>query len=372
MDLLAVNTLASKVLWAAFLLSVLFGAIARRTSFCAMGAVGDIVMMGDWTRMRIWLMAMGVAIVGFQALAFTGLIDPTKTLYSSSHLIWLSAVTGGLLFGFGMVLASGCGGKTLVRIGGGNLGSVFVFAVMGLAAFATLKGITAVLRVASIDRVSLDFAGSADLPNLLAGATGLSTPVAGIGLALVIGLGLIAWAASANGFCQFDNLLAGFGIGGVIVATWWVSASLGYVDEHPDTLQQTFLATSSGKAEALSFVSPLAYTLEWLLFFSDKSRVLSIATVSVAGVVAGSAAYALLTRTFRFEGFRDTEDTANHLVGAVMMGVGGICAMGCTVGQGLSGISTLSLTSVVAVVSIIAGSVLALKFQVWRDGLKAW
>ena len=362
----ALNALTTQVLWAAFFLSVLFGAIAQRTHFCTMGAVSDIVTMGDWTRMRMWLMAIGVAMIGFYALAAAGQIDPAKTLYASSRFIWLSALTGGFLFGFGMVLASGCGSKTLVRIGGGNLKSVVVFLVMGIAGFATLKGITAVVRVATVDRVTLDFAGNATLPYLLGQAVGLSPLEAGLVLALLVGLGLIVWALLGRDFVRFDNLLAGLGIGTVIVLMWWVSGHLGYVAEHPETLQEAFLATNSGRAEALSFVSPVAYTLDWVMFFSDKAKLLTIGIVSVVGVVAGSALYAVPTRNFRWEGFRDAKDTANHLAGGALMGVGGVVAMGCTVGQGLSGVSTLSLTSIVALAAIIAGCVAALKYQLWQ------
>ena len=366
MDITQITALTTQVLWAAFIASMLFGAIAQRTHFCTMGAVSDIVNMGDWTRMRMWGMAVGVAMIGFYAMAALGLIDPAKTLYASSRFIWLSALVGGLMFGFGMVLASGCGSKTLVRIGGGNLKSVVVFVVMGVAAFATLKGVTAVLRVASVDRVAVNFESNAALPNWLASAAGLSVSTAGLALALVVGLALIGWAVAGRDFLTGDNLLAGLGLGAVITAMWWVSGHLGYVAEHPETLQEAFVATNSSRMEALSFVSPVAYTIDWLMFFSDKAKVLTIGIASVFGVVAGSAVYALASRTFRWEGFRDAEDTANHLGGAVLMGVGGVCALGCTVGQGLSGIATLSATSVVAVAAIIAGAVVALKYQVWR------
>ena len=366
MDISTLKTLTTQVLWAAFFASVLFGVIAQRTHFCTMGAVSDIVNMSDWTRMRMWGMAVGVAMIGFYILASSGLIDPAKTLYASNRFIWLSALTGGLLFGFGMVLASGCGSKTLVRIGGGNLKSVVVFVVMGVAAFATLKGMTAVLRVATVDRIAIDFASNAALPNWLGSALGMSSISAGLILALVLGLGLIIWALLGRDFVRFDNLLAGFGLGALIAAMWWISGHLGYVAEHPETLQEAFLATNSGRAEALSFVSPVAYTIDWVMFFSDKAKVLTIGIVSVFGVVVGSAVYAVASRSFRWEGFRDAEDTANHLVGAVLMGVGGVAAMGCTVGQGLSGLSTLSATSFVAVAAIVAGALVALKYQVWR------
>lgn len=368
MDISQLSTLTAQVLWAAFVLAALFGAIAQRTHFCTMGAVSDIVNMGDWTRMRMWGMAIGVAMIGFHGMAAAGLIDPSKTLYASNRFIWLSALVGGLMFGFGMVLASGCGSKTLVRIGGGNLKSLVVFVVMAVAAFATLKGITAVVRVATVDRVAIDFSGNAALPNWAAGLAGVTPALAGLVLALVLGGGLIAWALAGADFRRFDNLLAGFGIGAVIVGMWWVSGHLAYVAEHPETLEETFLATNSGRMEALSFVSPVAYTIDWVMFFSDKSKLLTIGIVSVFGVVAGSAAYSLLSRSFRWEGFRDAEDTGNHLVGAVLMGVGGVTAMGCTIGQGLSGISTLSATSIVAVAAILAGCVAGVRYQVWRLG----
>ncbi len=361
-----VSWLNTQVLWAAFFLSVVFGAVAQRTHFCTMGAVSDVVNMGDWTRMRQWGLAIGVAMIGFAALAYGGLIDPTKTLYSSNRWLWLSAGVGGALFGFGMVLASGCGSKTLVRVGGGSLKSLIVFIVMGVTAFATLKGITAVLRVGTVDKVAVDLAAGVSLPQWVAAALGVKPLLAGLMLGVFLGGSLVLWSLMRADFRKFDNLLAGLGIGAVIVAMWWVSGSLGYVSEHPETLQEAFLATNSGRSESLSFVAPLAYSLDWLMFFSDKSKVLTLGIVSVAGVIAGSAAYAIAARTFRWEGFGGVEDVANHLMGAVLMGVGGVTAMGCTVGQGLSGISTLSATSFVAVAAIITGAVASLKYQVWR------
>ncbi|MGC3985668.1 MAG: YeeE/YedE family protein [Pseudorhodoferax sp.] len=358
--------LTHQVLWATLALSMVFGAIAQRTHFCTMGAVSDAVHMGDWTRMRQWALAAGVATLGFGALVFLGQIDPSRTLYASHRWLWLSALAGGGMFGFGMVLASGCGSKTLVRIGGGSLKAVVVFVVMAVAAFATLRGITAVLRVGSVDRVAWQLDTQAALPQLLAPAAGWSMPAASLALGLLVGGALVLWALVGEGFVRAENLLAGLGIGAVLVAMWWVSGHLGHVPEHPETLEEAYLATNSGRMEALSFVAPVAYTLDWLLFFSDTRKTLTLGIVSVVGVVAGSLAVALASRSFRWEGFGGIEDLANHLLGAVLMGVGGITAMGCTIGQGLSGLSTLSLTSFVAVAAILAGAVLALRYQSWR------
>ncbi|AKJ28257.1 YeeE/YedE family protein [Caldimonas brevitalea] len=360
------SSIAAQVLWAAFFLSAAFGAIAQRTHFCTMGAVADIVNIGDWSRMRMWVLAIGVAVVGFNAMVGLGWVDASKTLYGGPRVLWASALVGGFLFGVGMVLGSGCGSKTLIRVGGGNLKSLVVFLVLGLAAYATLRGITAVARVNSVDRLSLTLAGSQDLPSLISAATGWSRAALAWGLGLLVGGGCIAWALARPEGRTANNLAGGIGVGAVIVGVWWVSGRLGYVAEDPNTLQEAFVATNSQRMESLSFVAPVSYTIDWLIFFSDKSRVLTLGIVSVLGVVVGSAAASLADRSFRWEGFRDAQDTANHLVGGALMGIGGVTALGCTIGQGLSGVSTLGLTSFIALAAIIAGAVAGLKYQVWR------
>ena len=360
------KALSTQVLWAAFGLSMLFGAIAQRTHFCTMGAVADIVNIGDWTRMRMWVMAMGVAMIGFNLMVAAGWIDASKSIYAGPRFIWLSALVGGLMFGFGMVLASGCGSKTLVRMGAGNLKSLVVFLMLGLAAFATLKGITAVLRVTTVDTVFVNTPAGQDLPSLLALASGVPKTMLALGLGLALGGALLAWGLASAASRSADALLAGLGLGALVAAMWWVSGQLGHVAEDPNTLTDAFVATNSQRMESLTFVAPIAYVLDWLILFSDKSKLLTVGIVSAVGVTAGSAVYALLTRTFRWEGFRGAADMADHLVGAVLMGVGGVTALGCTIGQGLTGLSTLSLTSFVATASIIAGAVLALRVQMWR------
>ena len=265
----------------------------------------------------------------------------------------------------GMVLASGCGSKTLIRTGNGSLKGLVVFIMIGLAAYMTLRGIVAPLRAEIIDQtLRFELPGGQDLPRLIGGeAPGTALRM---GLALLIGGSLVAFAFAGKDFRRPDPIIAGVGIGLAVTALWWVSGSLGYVSEHPQTLQDAYLATNSGQAESFTFVAPLAYTLELLLFWTDSSRFVSVGIAAVLGTVTGSAAYALATRSFRLEGFGGTEDTANHLVGGVLMGIGGVTAVGCTIGQGLTGISTLAVGSVVALLSIIVGAVAGLHYQIWR------
>jgi uncharacterized protein len=354
------------ILWLAFAIGFGFGVVAQKSHFCTMGAVADIVNMGDWCRMRMWLLAIGIAILGAAALHASGQIDLDKSIYRTPNFTWLSSIVGGLLFGAGMVLASGCGGKTLLRIGGGSLKSLVVLVVLALVADMSLRGVLGVFRVNVLDSVVIHLDGGQDIPAFLRAAglaPGLAFSVAVLGL----GGGLCAFSLLRRDFWSFDYLLGGIGVGLAVVAAWYVSGHLGYLAEDPETLQEAFIATNSGRMEALTFVGPPAYLLDLLLLWSDSSRKLSFGMASVLGVVAGSAAWSLLTRRFRWEGFAGLEDTANHLIGAALMGFGGVTAMGCTIGQGISGFSTLALGSVVTFLAIVAGAAAMLKFQYWRQ-----
>ncbi|HVE88355.1 MAG TPA: YeeE/YedE family protein [Burkholderiaceae bacterium] len=357
--------IATATVAAVFALAFAFGAIVARTNFCTMGSVADIVSFGDWTRMRQWLLAIAVAILGTNLLAAAGVIDTADSFYTSPRFMPLAYLIGGLMFGFGMVLTGGCGSKSLVRAGGGSLKSLVVLVVLGIVAYISLRGLLAVFRVGVIEPVGVRLDTPQDLPSLLAGAA-MTKAALQVGLALLISAGLLVAVFRDRSFRTFDNLLAGVGIGTIIVGAWAISGTIGHVEEHPNTLQEAFLRTNSGRMESLSFVAPVAYTIDYLMFFSDTSKVVTIGIAAVVGMISGSAAYALIARQFRWEGFRDTEDTANHLVGAALMGFGGVTALGCTVGQGLSGVSTLALGSFIALAAIVSGAVLALKYQAWR------
>ena len=356
--------LAPYVAGGAFALAFVFGAVGNRTQFCAMGAVSDWVNMGDLNRMRMWLLAIAVALLGSSALALGGVVDFSKSIYSGPNFIWLSHLVGGLLFGVGMTLGSGCGSKTLIRIGAGNLKSVVVYVFLGIAAYMTLRGLFGAFRVGVLDKASVTFATGQDLPALL----GVNRAIP----AALIGGGLIAFAYASREFrSNVDYTLGGVVTGLVVVGGWVVSGVIGHVLEHPETLQEAFIATNSGRMESFSFVSPMAYTLEYLMLWTDTTKIVTYGIASALGVIAGSAAYALATRTFRWEGFRGAEDTANHIVGGILMGFGGITALGCTIGQAISGVSTLALGSFLTFGAIVAGSALTMKYQYWRAGRMA-
>ena len=376
--------LATQVLWCTFLLMGVLGFVAQRTHFCTMGAIVDVLSFGAWRRACQVILAMAVSLLGFTCLVGMGAIEPAQTLYATAKWFWLSDALGGLLFGMGMVLASGCGNKTLVRMGTGNLKSWVVFLVMGVAAWATLKGITAVFRVRVLETFFVALPGSGSLAEFLWGSHALlHGSVAGIQLH-ALGWVLLGWALSVLmiGACvgllqksesqplgaraTWQLLWPGALVGMVVTLAWCLSGVVGHVLENPLTLEEVFLASQSGKVEAVTFVSPMAYVLDWLIFYSDESKVLGYAAVSALGVVSGAFVSALLSRSLRWEGFGSTEDLGPHLMGALLMGVGGVVAMGCTFGQGMSGFSTLSINALEVVLFIVLGAVIAFRYQAWR------
>lgn len=366
MDVVDISSLSKTVLWATFAITFALGMVMQKTGFCSMGAITDVFIIASWKRLRQWFLAIGVAIIGFTLLAYWGQIDPLKSIYTGNKFLWLSTIVGSILFGLGMVLASGCGSKTLVRIGGGNLKSVIVFMVLGLTAYMTMRGFLGVLRINTLDTVFIAFATPQDLPSLLSNALEIERARMHLVLGLLIGCAFIFFALADKAFRTGENLFAGIAVGLAITAIWWVSGNLAHLAEDPNTLEEVFLVTNSGRMESLSFVAPYAYSLDWLMLYSDTSKVLTIGIVAVAGMILGSAAVALFTKTFRWESFRNPEDTANHIIGGALMGFGGVTALGCTVGQGLSGISTLALSSFLALFGFIFGGYLGVRYLQMR------
>jgi uncharacterized membrane protein YedE/YeeE len=361
-----ISSLGSQALLITLLITTVLGAIMQKTSFCTLGAVSDGILMEDWSRMRQWCLAIGVAILGVALMSHLGWIDVNKSFYTGNRVLYLSTVIGSTLFGIGMVLASGCGSKTLVRIGGGNLKSIVVFIVLGLVAYMTMRGFLGILKANSIDKVSLSLSTNQDLPSILSASSGIAKESLRSILALIIGGVFIGFALLKKSFWSSENLLAGIGVGVAITAIWWVSGRYAHLTEDPNTLQEAFLVTNSGRMESLSFVAPYAFALDWMMFTSDKSKVLTIGIVAVIGMILGSAISSILSKNFRWESFRGVEDTANHLVGAALMGFGGVTAVGCTIGQGLSGLSTLALNSFIAFPGFILGAYIGLQYLQWR------
>lgn len=361
---------ATLVVGGGFMIAFVFGLMASRANFCTMGALSDIVNMGHWGRMRMWLLAMAVAIVGTSWLSYAGLVDLSKSVPQRPLLAWLSLALGGLIFGVGMTLAGGCANKNLIRLGGGSVRSLVVLVFTGIASYMTLKGLFGQWRAGFLDPVSINLGerGWADqgLGTALARTTGMDAKTALLAVAASCVAGLLIFVFKDKRFrANATQIVGGLVLGALVVAGWYVTGHLGY-GENPETLETVFFATNTRTLESLSFVAPLAFSLELLMLWTDASLHVTFGIASVLGVIAGSAAYALASKSFRWEGFASMDDLRNQLVGAMLMGFGGVTALGCTIGQGLSGLSTLAIGSFIAVAGIMAGSVATLKYLLWK------
>ncbi|MBU1666670.1 MAG: YeeE/YedE family protein [Gammaproteobacteria bacterium] len=352
------QNLAQMVAWMGFILAFIFGYVANKTSFCTMGAVSDVVNMSEWGRMRAWLFAIAIAILGTNLLVYFGYLDLGQTYYTRGTVYWMGALVGGLTFGVGMTLAGGCGQRTLVRLGGGNLKSVVVFLFLGYAALVTMNGILRVVvdKVLRIDVFTVRFDGLQTLPSLL----GMADKTATLILALAVSAAILVYVFINKEFREnHDNLLAGLVVGLVVVAGWYVTGHIGYAEN--EFMEKTYLGTDSKLAESMTFVGPLAYTMDLWAYWRDKSVTFGIA--SVFGVVIGSFIYSVFNRTFRWEYFNSPQDMFRHIVGAVLMGFGGVTAAGCTIGQAVTGVSTLALSSFIVFFGIVAGAAVTMKVQ---------
>ncbi len=355
------------VVWGGFVLAFIFGAVANKTNFCTMGAISDVVNMEHWGRMRMWLLTIAVAVIGANLLYYFGLIDLSKSVYQRPVLPWLSLLLGGTLFGVGMTIAAGCTNKNLVRVGGGSLRSVVVLAFLAISAYMTLKGLFGQWRASFLDPVAIDLSqwglSAQGLPAILAKLTGLPDKTALLITLAVVGLGLLAFVFKDKRFrSNLSHVLGAVVLGLLVVAAWYLTGHLGH-GEDPETMEIVYFATNTRTLESMSFVAPVAYNLEMLMMWTDKSLRMTFGIVSAIGVVLGSFAYAISTGQFRWEGFASMEDLRTQLVGAVLMGFGGVTAIGCTIGQGLSGISTLAIGSFLALTGIIGGAVVTMKWQ---------
>lgn len=347
------------VAWSGFFLALIFGFVANKTSFCTMGAVSDIVNMGDWGRMRAWLLGIGLAVLGTGLLANQGYVDLGQSFYTRGTVNWLAALVGGLTFGVGMTLAGGCGQRTLVRLGGGNLKSIVVFMFMGYTALVTMNGILRVFvdTVLRADAVTLHLDGLQTLPSMM----GMGDKISQLAVSVVLALVILAFVFANKEFRENrDNLLAGVVVGGIVVAGWYATGYLGFGEDH-ETMELVYMGTDSRGPESMTFVGPLAYTMDLWAYWRDKRITFGVA--SVFGVVIGSFLYSLLSRSFRWEYFNSPQDMFRHILGAILMGFGGIAAMGCTIGQAITGVSTLAISSFIVFFGIVAGSAITMKVQ---------
>lgn len=327
------------VVWSGLVIGLAFGATAQATGFCLMRGLANAWTRGDTLKLRAFALAMAVALLGSQALVLVDVLSLSGALYLPPTASWLALPLGGALFGYGMVLANGCGARSLVLLGSGNLRSFVVLVCLGLAAAMTLSGLLAPLRVWLEGATSLTLTAR-DLPGLLGLPAWLP--------ALALGGALAAWALASRAFRQSPReWLSGLIIGALVPAGWFATGVLGFDDFEP-----VRLAT-------LTFIAPIGDSLQYAML-ATGSR-LGFGVSVVAGVVIGSLVMALVRRDLRWQGFTGPGQMGRSMAGGALMGVGGVMALGCSIGQGLSGFSTLALPTFAALAGILAGARLGIK-----------
>ncbi len=364
-------TIHHQILLFAFLGAVVIGAVANKTNFCTMGAVSDWVNMGDTGRMRSWLLAIAVALVGVLILEAAGILTlgtDTFPPYRTASFAWLRYALGGVMFGIGMTLASGCGNKTLIRVGGGNLKSVVVLAIAMFFAYLMLWTDffnTVFLSWMSPTIVNLGAYDmqSQELSAVLGGLFGVAdTSQLHLIVGGVVAAALLFFIFKSRDFrTSFDNILGGAIIGLAVIGGWYITGGpMGQAwKEYADFAAEV---PSRVETQSYTFISPMGDTARYLTDSMSFSLV-NFGVMALVGVILGSFLYAIISRSFRFEWFASVRDFLAHATGAVLMGVGGVLSMGCTIGQGVTGVSTLALGSILTFGAIVFGSALTMKIQ---------
>ena len=327
------------------LIGFVFGAVVYRTNYCAMGSLSDIHNFNDYRRFRAWILAAATALLGTQLLHGGGVVALERSMYLAPAFNWFGYIAGGFIFGIGMVFAGGCPSRNLARAGGGDLRSLLTLIVLGVVAYMTIAGLIAPVRatVESATAFSLGASGQG-VGNLLGTLTGISRGSVSLVLAVLI-------SAAALVFCFIDDrfrnspvhVVSGIAVGLTVVAGWAVTG-LAYDD----------MATRPVPPISLTYIRPMGDTLQWLALFTATPAP-GFGVASVFGALLGAFAAAMRMGRFRLSTFSDADDTVRNLMGAAMMGVGGVMALGCTVGQAITGVSTLALGSFVTFGAIVAG-----------------
>jgi hypothetical protein len=351
-----VSNLPNIVILAAFLIGLVFGAVDLISGFCLTSGLRNWWTKGDGRMVRSFALALAVAIAGTQLLALFGLVDLTQSIYLQPSFSAPLMLIGGVIFGYGMVAANACASRALVLLGRGNLRSLVVVTTVAVTAEMTLKGLIAPVRLGVLhwSETSLHFNS---LPALLA-ASGINESVARLAAAVAICGALLLFAFAYAPFRRSRGLIAaGIAIGLLIPAGWFATGYLGADAFEP------------APVGSLTFVAPLADSLQYVMFSTGSTLNFGIAVA--AGVLAGSFVTALITRRFAWEGYGSVHQMLRSLGGAVLMGIGGALDYGCSIGQGLTGLSTLALPSFLAATGILLGAAAALRSPVRIAGLAA-
>ena len=355
------------------ILGFILGYVVNKTNFCTMGAVSDLVNIGDASRLKAWLLAITTAIVGVTSLEYLGIVDVSESRipYRNSVLFWPRYIIGGIMFGIGMTLASGCGNKILIRIGGGNLKSIFVLLIAGLMALLmTRTDFYGLIFHSWMSPISPDLAklGIPDqsVQTIFSSLTNIDAGnvIITIFIPLLICVFLLKYIFSSYTSLSSDNILSGVVVGLVVTFAWLISGGeLGQAwIENNDFLDTPYPSVG---VQSFTFINPMGEVLIYTSSVFDNFY-LTFGVTALISTIVGSFVYSLISNNLRIEWFANKYDFVRHFIGAVLIGIGGVLSLGCTIGQGVSGVSTLAIGSIITFLSIIFGASLMMKIEYYK------
>ncbi len=334
------------VVWSGFILGLLFGVVGQRTHYCTAGGLREWWREDNPRRAAALVIALSFALLGTQLSVAFGGLDVRPSIYRQSSFSWLLMPLGGLLFGYGMMLARGCGSRALVLLASGNLRSLVVLLALGVAAAITLTGPLAPWRLTMTEWTLVSWA-TVSVPELFYGGDPVHHVARLLPVAILVAV-LLRVALVNMKLYRHPWEAAGAALIGLLVpAGWWVTGHWGADDFEPVPV------------ESLTFVAPISDAIQYLMLSTGIRAGFGVTVV--AGVLLGACATALCAREFQLRGFDSPRHMLRFLAGGVMMGVGGALALGCTIGQGLTGLSTLAFPSFLAVAGILLGAWLSLR-----------
>jgi len=320
------------LIWSGLAIGLIFGATGQFSGFCLNRSLKEYWQSGSLHKAQSFVLALCVALIGTQALGYLELIDLTKSIYRAPTFSWLLVPLGGVLFGYGMMLANGCGARTLILLAQGNLRSFVVLLCLGISSFMTLMGVFGPLRQSLFQATTGPNLSATDLPQIFQWTLVL----------VLVCLLLIFSFWKLNILRHKKDLFAGVVVGVLIVAGWASTGWLAFDEFEPVNLV------------SLTFIAPIGETIQYAMIATGMK--LSFGVSVVLGVVAGSFLTAWLRRGFHLQGFSSAPEMLRYIAGGVSMGVGGSLALGCSIGQGLTGMSTLAFSSALALAGILLGA----------------
>ena len=323
------------LLWSGLTIGVLFGINGQWSGFCLNRALKEGWDSGAKQKAQSFALALVVSIIGAQTLSALEIVDLSTSIYRGNGASWLFVILGGLMFGYGMMLANGCGARAVVLLGQGNLRSFVVLLCLGISAYMTLTGLLAPLRLTLAQATALPAHGFFEFATVTRFVL-----IAGLSVALLI---FVFWRGSI--FKNKTDLLSGIVVGALITAGWWVTGWLGADEFEP------------APSASLTFIAPIGETIQYTMIATGVR--LGFGVTVMVGVVLGSFLAAKWSKTFRLQGFETPKQMLRYMGGGTLMGIGGALAMGCSIGQGLTGFSTLTYASMLAFVAMILGARLA-------------